>query len=337
MNIVIITDAWHPQVSGVVRTLTTTIKELKKAGHEVLLISPNDFTLKIPCPTYPDIKLVLWTGDILVKKIEKFKPDAIHIATEGPLGFAGRDFCLKKNYPFTTSFATRFPDYIKARFGIPEDLTFSFLRWFHSGATRLMVSTKSLKEELEEKGFTNVALWGRGVDTELFRIRDKDFIKDKRPVFMYVGRVAVEKNLQAFLELPLEGSKYIVGDGPLLEELKNNYKDVRFVGMKYSEELAKYYAAADVFVMPSHTETFGLVILEALSAGVPVAAFPVRGPLDVIGDADVGVLNNDLFLASNEALKIDPQKCREYALKFSWENVTKLFINNLAIIKPIAQ
>ncbi len=332
MKLVIITDAWRPQVSGVVRTFTTTVEELKKKGHEVLVITPNDFNLKIPCPTYPDIKLVLWTGDILAKKIEKFKPEAIHIATEGPLGFAGRDYCMKKNYPFSTSFATRFPDYIKARFGIPEELTFSFLRWFHSGATKLMVSTKNLKQELEEKGFNNVVLWGRGVDTELFRIRDKNFIKDKRPVFMYIGRVAVEKNMRAFLDLPLEGSKYVVGDGPELEELKNDYKDVRFVGMKFGEELAKYYAAADVFVMPSKTETFGLVILEALSSGVPVAAFPVRGPIDVIGDADVGVLNDDLFYAANEALKIDPQKCREFAMKFSWENLATLFIKNLAMI-----
>jgi len=329
MRIVIATDAWHPQVSGVVRTLSETIKELEKQGHRVAVLSPDRFRT-VPCPTYPDIRLALAGRRKVARLIERFEPEAIHIATEGPLGLAARRYCLKRGLPFTTSYTTKFPEYIYARCLFPKRITYALLRWFHGPCSGIMVATDTMKRELEEKGFQNLVRWTRGVDTDLFCPRDKGFLKDPRPIHMYVGRVAVEKSIEDFLRLGLQGTKYVVGGGPQLEELKRKYPEVKFPGSRHGEELAQYYAAADVFVFPSRTDTFGLVMLEALSCGVPVAAYPVTGPVDVIGDSGVGVLNENLGLAIQQALRIPAEKCREYALQYSWQAVARMFVENLS-------
>ncbi|MEF3168825.1 MAG: glycosyltransferase family 1 protein [Deltaproteobacteria bacterium] len=333
MRILIVTDAWTPQVNGVVRTLSSTIQELERMGHEVKVIEPGGFP-SIPCPTYPEIRLALASPRQVHRMITMIRPDAVHVATEGPLGIAARIGCARAGIPFTTSFATRFPDYIHARFRIPPTFTFKLLRWFHSPSQAVMVATEALRLELEGQGMRNVVLWGRGVDTELFRPRTKAFLDAPRPILLYVGRVAVEKNITAFLDLPLKGTKYVVGDGPQLHKLKRSYPDVRFVGARHGEELARYYAAADVLVMPSLTETFGLVMLEALASGVPVAAYPAQGPKAVLGDSGAGCLDNDLARAVEQAITIPPERCREHAKRYSWEAVTRRFIANLAPVGP---
>jgi len=338
MKILIVTESWHPQVNGVVRTLTTLGDLLEKDGHEVLFITPDMFPT-FPCPTYPEIRLPYWTGKKLVSLIEEFQPDAIHLQTEGPLGWAARRYCRKHNLPFTTAYHTRFPEYVHARCRFPLSWSYKVMNWFHSGSSAIMVATESITRDIEARGFTNIRKWSRGVDTELFRPRDKAFITDKRPISMYVGRVAVEKNIEAFLDLDLEGTKYVVGTGPQQEELEKKYPHVKFVGRKYGEELAQYYAAADVFVFPSLTDTFGIVMLEALASGVPVAAYPVPGPIDVVGplqvgqtDKPVGALDDDLKMAVEKALTCKPEDCRAFALTQSWDNCANLFLQNLAIL-----
>lgn len=334
MKIAIVSDAWYPQVNGVVRTLSTTKKHLEALGHSVGVISPDLF-YSIPCPTYPEISLALKPAKKLKALLSEFSPEAIHIATEGPLGIAARAYCLQHAYPFTTSFHTRFPEYIKLRLHIPLSITYRFLLWFHRPAQAVLVATESLKKELEQKGLHNLALWSRGVDTNLFKPGDKSFLSDKRPIFLYAGRVAIEKNIEAFLKLYLPGTKYVVGDGPDLVKLKYKYPDVKFVGYKSGTELAQYMAAPDVFVFPSRTDTFGLVMLEALACGVPVAAFPVPGPSDVISQGVSGYLNHELIRAAIDALSLDKNKCREYALNYSWETCTRQFIQHLSIIDSL--
>jgi len=336
MKILIVTESWHPQVNGVVRTLTTLRELLEAAGHEVLFITPDMFPT-FPCPTYPEIRLPYWTGRKLVSLIEEFQPDAIHLQTEGPLGWSARHYCRKHGLPFTTAYHTRFPEYVHARCRFPLSLGYKVMNWFHSASSAIMVATESISRDIEARGFTNIRKWSRGVDTELFRPRDKGFLTDARPIHMYVGRVAVEKNIEAFLDLDLEGTKYVVGTGPQLEELQKRYPDVIFTGRKYGEELAQYYAAADVFVFPSLTDTFGIVMLEALASGVPVAAYPVPGPIDVVGplqvgetDRPVGALDDDLKTAITRALACRPQDCRDFALTQSWDNCARLFLENLA-------
>jgi glycosyltransferase involved in cell wall biosynthesis len=333
MKIPIVTDAWHPQISGVVTTLTRTIQELQNLGHQILSIHPNLFELTIPCPTYPRIRLVLNPVKKLSRLLDRFEPDCIHVVTEGPLGLAGRFYCTQKKYPFTTSFTTRFDEYIELRFPIPRQMTFALLRWFHSAASRVMLSSAALKEELESREFSRVALWPRGVDTELFCPRDKDFLPDPKPILIYVGRIAVEKSIEDFLQLNIPGTKVVVGDGPALLKLKNEYPQVRFVGAKVGEELACYYAAADVFVFPSRTDTFGIVMLEALACGVPVAAYPVRGPIDIINQGVTGYLDENLGKAVLQALALDPEKCREFAMQFSWRRSAERFVGNLVKIE----
>ncbi len=247
---------------------------------------------------------------------------------------AARKFCVRHKIPFTTAFHTRFPEYVEARTKIPARYTNVVMKWFHGPSKAIMTATKSLRDELRAQGFENVVTWTRGIDTELFHPREKLFPKLPRPLFMYVGRVAVEKNIKAFLDLELPGSKMVVGGGPQLKQLENEYGDVHFVGVKEGEDLAAYYASADVFMFPSLTDTFGLVILEALASGVPVAAYPVTGPLDVIGHEPVGCLHEDLEKAALKAVDISPQKCREYALGFSWEACAKLFLTNLHPFLP---
>lgn len=332
MKILIATDAWFPQMNGVVRTFSSTINELKNSGHEVEVIHPDLFKT-FPLPTYPEIRLAVVNQDKIREIFSGFVPDAIHIATEGTIGVAVRNFCIKNNLPFTTSYTTKFPEYIYHRLYIPESLTYSLIRWFHAPSKAIMVSTNSVKKELSDRGFQNIIKWTRGVDTELFNPKREKIIQDKKPVLLYAGRLAVEKNIKAFLDLDVEGSKYVVGTGPDLESLKNDYPDVNFVGRKSGEELASYYASADVFVFPSLTDTFGLVMLEALASGVPVAAYPVTGPVDVIGESGTGCLDNNLADAVKKAMTISREKCREYALNFSWDKVAEIFLNNLAPIE----
>ena len=335
LRILIATDAWLPQINGVVRTFTATIKHLEDMGHTVRVISPDQFRT-VPCPTYPSIRLALLPGRRIARIFSAFAPHAIHIATEGPIGLAARNICCRRRLPFTTSYATKFPEYIHARIRLPLSSGYAAMRWFHKPSRAVMVATPSLQRDLDARGFRNLVRWTRGVDTELFRPRDKSFLTDPRPILLYAGRVAVEKNIEAFLSLPNPGTKYVVGDGPQLPPLQKKYPSVRFVGMKHGEELARFYAAADVFVFPSRTDTFGLVILEALASGVPVAAYPVTGPLDVINSSGVGVLNENLSLAVQQALTISPTQCRAFALQFSWQRVAELFLNHLALVsQPI--
>lgn len=329
MKILLVSDAWFPQVNGVVRTLNTVIGELKTMGHEVDTITPDQFTT-IPCPTYPEIRLACWPFFRVPAMIEAARPDAIHIATEGPLGMTARRYCVRNKLPFTTAYHTRFPEYVEPRLGVPVSWTYKVMRHFHGKSAGVMVATKSIRADLEARGFDNIKDWSRGVDTELFRPQSKDAIDAPRPVFMFVGRVAVEKNLPAFLELDLPGSKVVVGDGPDMAMLKKRFPDTIFVGAKKGEELARHYASADVFVFPSRTDTFGLVMLEALASGTPVAAFPVPGPLDVIASDKVGVLSEDLGAAAKAALKLSAEDCRAYALGYSWRACAEQFFANLA-------
>jgi len=334
LRVLIVTDAWEPQVNGVVRTLQQLGSELRKIGHEVRYVTPQNFRT-IPAPTYPEIRLALWPLRWMRKTIEEFSPCAIHIATEGPLGLAARNFCVRNNLPFSTSFHTRFPEYINARFGTPVSWGYKFLRWFHGPATTMMVATRSLQEEMTERQFPSTAIWSRGVDIDQFRPRPDlkagNFLSLPRPIWLYVGRVAVEKNIEAFLKLDLPGSKLVVGSGPQHDSLRNKYPATHFAGPKFGEELAEYYAASDCFVFPSKTDTFGLVTLEALACGTPVAAYPVQGPKDVIGDAPVGCLRADLASAARTAVRISPDRARAFALTYSWEACTNQFISNVAI------
>ncbi len=333
MRILIVTDAWLPQVNGVVRTLRATIDELTRMGHCVEVVSPDQFRT-LPCPSYPEIRLALVPGRRLARRIAAFAPDAIHLATEGPLGLAARNLCVRRGIPFTSAYATKFPEYIHARVRLPLAWGYGAMRWFHKPSRAVMVATASLQRELEGHGFTHLVRWTRGVDTELFCPRDKAFLNDPRPILLYAGRVAVEKNIEAFLSLDVPGTKYVVGDGPQRAALQRAYPAVRFAGMKHGGELAAYYAAADVFVFPSRTDTFGLVMLEALACGVPVAAYPVTGPLDVINGSGAGVLDNDLSAAVRAALAIPAARCRAFALDYSWRRVAELFLHHLAPISP---
>lgn len=341
MRILVVTDAWHPQVNGVVRTLGTLRDELTSLGHEPIFITPDQFR-SIPCPTYPEIRLALRPGRRLARTIEANQPCAIHIATEGPLGWAARRYCLRRQLPFTTAYHTKFPEYIRARFRVPLTLSYRLVRRFHAPASTIMVATQTIQTELENRGFAHIRRWSRGVDTTMFRPRSKEEILAlaphladlPRPLHLYVGRVAIEKNIHAFLTADLPGSKLVVGDGPQLDELKRKYPQVIFTGARVGEELAAHYSAASVFVFPSRTDTFGLVLLEALASGVPVAAFPVPGPLDVIGDTPVGVLHENLAFAARSALGISPTACRAHALSFSWQACTQQFIDNLSPFDP---
>ena len=334
-RILVVTDAWRPQVNGVVRTLEALAYELSAMGHSVRFCTPENHTT-LPLPTYPEIRLALFPRQALLRAIDEFQPDCIHIATEGPMGLSARTICLERGYRFTTSFHTRFPDYVHARFPfIPESAVYGALRAFHAPAEATMVSTVSLKRELETHGFARVTLWSRGVDVELYCPRPPDAfdrlgLKLVRPVFLSVGRLAVEKNVAAFLALDLPGTKVVVGEGPERAELQARFPEVVFLGQRTGEELANLYAASDVFVFPSRTDTFGLVLLEALASGTPVAAYPVQGPLDVLGETDIAVLDEDLKDACLRARHIPRYSCRDFALSRSWRASTEQFLANLA-------
>ncbi len=328
--LLIATDAWRPQVNGVVRSIERLVEELPRLGGEVTILSPGWFRT-IPLPTYSEIRLAIARPSTFARHIEDIKPDAIHIATEGPVGFGVRRWCLRNHRRFTTSYHTRFPEYIAKRVPLPLNWTYSVLRRFHNAGNGCMVATPTLHGELSRRGFDNLMHWTRGVDGNLFRPREDAHLPFAGPIFLYVGRVAVEKNLEAFLALDLPGSKVVVGDGPDFAKLKAAYPDVHFLGVMTGETLAKAYAASDVFVFPSRTDTFGMVLLEALAAGVPVAAYPVAGPLDVIGPAPVGVLDEDLRKAALAALEIPRERCREFALEHSWEASARQFVDNVVV------
>ena len=331
MKIIIVTDAWYPQVNGVVRTLDETSKQLKKLGHEVKLISPEGF-LTIPCPTYPEIRLSLFPGAKVSSMIREFNPDCLHISTEGPLGLSARGYASRNGLAFTSAYHTRFPEYVHARTKLPLKITYSFLRWFHSRSELVMVPTEEVKKDLIKYKIGNPKIWSRGVDLEIFKPK-KGRRKNKKPILLNVGRVAVEKNLEEFLKIDLPYEKWVVGDGPALKELKKKYPEVIFHGAKNKEELEYYYNKADVFVFPSKTDTFGLVLLEAMACGLPVAAFPVSGPLDVIGSSNAGCLNSSLKEACKKALLIPRKVPREYAKTFSWEATSKTFETYLVSIR----
>lgn len=324
MEIVIVTDAWEPQVNGVVRTLKQTRDHLIKLGHQVTMLTPEGHRT-IPCPSYPSIPLALFPGRKIAKALNAIQADAIHIATEGPLGMTARSWCIKNKIKFTTSYHTQFPEYLRLRLPIPLSISYAWFRRFHDRAERTLVPTDSQKKRLKSRGFKNVCVWGRGVDTSIFTPNNPQIIDLPRPILLNMGRVSVEKNIDAFLSLDLPGSKVVVGDGPDIDLLKKRYPDVLFTGAKFGKELASWVAAADNFVFPSKTDTFGLVLLEAMACGVPVAAYPVTGPKDVIKNGITGSLNEDLKTAIDNALKLDANACIEFAHKNSWETCTKVF------------
>jgi glycosyltransferase involved in cell wall biosynthesis len=336
MRILIVTDAWFPQTNGVVSTLAQTAACLSRLGHEVRIINPRDFR-NIACPTYPEIRLSLLPYKKLQRSILAYSPQALHIATEGPLGLSARRFCLRHDMRFTTSYHTQFPQYLRARFPLPTSISYRALRWFHGAAARCMVSTASVRLDLAAHGFGNLAVWRRGVDTEVFKPHPKHFLALPRPIAAYVGRIAVEKNIDAFLNMQWSGTKVVIGDGPERVRLEKQFPDAVFVGYRFGEDLAKHLAAADVMVFPSRTDTFGLVNLEAMACGVPVAAYPVTGPIDVVEDGVTGALDHDLAAAARRALTVDPKACREHALKSGWEACSREFEGNLERCETLSQ
>lgn len=328
MRVLIATDAWHPQVNGVVRTLTSLADKACRLGINVDFLTPDGFP-SFPLPTYPELRCAIPDTREIARRIERLSPNAIHIATEGPIGYVVRRYCLRRGLPFTTSYTTRFPEYISARTWIPETLSYAILRRFHAAAAVTMVSTASLMNDLAARGFRRLGMWTRGVDTDIFKPDYEIDLDLPRPIFMCAGRVAIEKNLEAFLSLKLPGSKVVIGDGPHLAELRRRFPDTKFFGLLQGENLAAHLAAADVFVFPSRTDTFGVVQLEALACGVPIAAFPVTGPMDVVGKEPVGVLDEDLRAACISALQLSRQACREFALTRSWDTSARQFIGHV--------
>ena len=345
MRIAIASDAWHPQVNGVVRALSTTVDHLRRRGHEVEVIEPSLFRT-LPCPTYPEIRLALGCKGAIGRILDGKDPDAVHIATEGPIGWAARGWCVKRGRRFTTSFHTRFPDYVSVRSGIPAEWIWAVMRRFHGAAERTMVVTRTLGDELQARGMSHTHLWPLGVDLDQFNpnVPPHPALADlPRPILLNVGRVAVEKNIEAFLSLDVPGTKVVVGGGPALDQLRARYPDALFLGPKRGAELASAYTAADVFVFPSRTDTFGLVNIEALAGGLPIAAFPVAGPVDILGPVGVGThggkrriggLDEDLGQAIARALTADREAAVAEARSYSWEVCTDRFLAGLAVDTP---
>ena len=334
-RIAIVTDAWTPQMNGVVRTMTATCSVLRQWGHDVLVVSPDQFR-SLPCPTYPEIRLALPARHAVARRLDRFAPDAIHIATEGPLGLRARAYCLRHQIPFTTAYHTQFPAYVARRTHLPEALFWRYIGWFHRPAERVMVATPSIREELIAHGLTSLHHWSRGVDLDHFSSQAPppvEFARLARPIQLYVGRVAVEKNVEAFLANSHPGSKVVVGDGPALDDLKTRYPDALYLGRKSGSELAGCYAGADVFVFPSRTDTFGLVMIEALACGTPVAAFPVPGPIDLLDDSN-GAVSEEIERAIDAALFCRRADCIESARGFSWEAATSQFLEGLQPVAP---
>lgn len=329
-SIVIVSDAWFPQMNGVVRTLSTTVEKMRALGHDVTVISPDQY-LSVPCPTYPEIRLALTRPGAVGRTLASLAPDAIHIATEGPLGLAARAYCLRKNVPFTTAYHTQFPDYVARRTGLPASAIWPYIRWFHAPASAVMVATESIRKELRAQGLTRLHHWSRGVDLACFgpgAPPPPEYAGLEGPILLYVGRIAVEKNIEAFLECTYPGSKVVVGDGPAQATLQARFPDALFLGRKSGRELAGCYAGADVFVFPSRTDTFGLVMIEALACGTPVAAYPVPGPVDIVTER-VGALSENLDRAIAAALFSARADCTAYAAGFTWDAATAQFVTGL--------
>jgi len=328
MRVLIVSDAWWPQVNGVVVTLVHTIAGLERLGHAVDLVTPDGFRT-LPAPSYPEIALALAPGREVARRIERFDPDAVHIATEGPLGLAARRHCLRLKRPFTTAWHTQFPEYLHARWRIPTSASYAWLRRFHAPSQAVLCGTPAVRDHLVARGFRRVEVWCKGVDASLFRPAPREPREGERPIFLYVGRLAVEKGVDEFCALDLPGTKWIVGDGPARQELERGHPRIRFFGTLRDEALARAYQQADVFVFPSRTDTFGLVLLEAMACGTPVAAHPVRGPLDVVTDRNAGVLDQDLARAARAALALDREHVRRFAERFPWHAATRQFVAHL--------
>lgn len=325
MRLAIVTDAWLPQVSGVVTTMVNISDLVRDMGHEVCLVTPQGFRT-LPCPGYAEIGLALKPGRRVFRMLDEFQPDSIHIATEGPLGHAARRWCLRNDFPFATSYHTQFPEYLRLRAPVPTRVTYAYLRRFHRPAHTTLVRTKRQKDLMQSHGFSHLRVWPGAVDTELFRPWGKEALSLPRPIAMFMGRVAVEKNIGAFLDLELPGSKVVVGGGPDLDKLRRRYPEAYFTGPRFGEDLARHVSAADVFVFPSRTDTLGLVMLEAMACGIPVAAFPVPGPLDVVCEGSTGALDEDLTAAIYRALRLDGEACIEFAQYHSWQRSARQFL-----------
>ncbi len=335
MRIAIVTDAWKPQVNGVVQTLQKTRDELVRTGHRVQMVTPEG-RRTIGCPTYPEIRLALFPGRAVRRELDEFQPQCVHVATEGPLGLAARRYCRKRGTPWTTSYHTQFPEYVRARFPIPVRFTSALLRRFHGAARRTLVPTERVRQKLVSRGFRNVVLWTRGVDARVFTPFEPHEYDLPRPIWIHMGRIAVEKNIERFLDLDLPGSKVVIGDGPDRRRLEARYPEARFVGYRFGEELASFVAGGDVFVFPSRTDTFGLVLLEAMACGLPVAAYPADGPIDVVSNGVTGILDEDLGSACIAALALDSRHCREHAERRSWNASTAQLVRHLmqAVYEP---
>ena len=333
MRVLVATDAWHPQVNGVVRSFENVAREAAALGADLTFLAPERFRT-LPMPGYPEIRLALASPGAIGRAIDEAQAQHLHIATEGPIGFLARRHALKRGMAFTTSYHTRFPEYLAARLPVPERLTYAWLRRFHNAGAGCMVSTPSLAADLEARGFANLRRWGRGVDLDLYR-PDRMFRFDfEGPILLYVGRVAVEKNIEAFLALDVPGTKVVVGDGPARASLEKRFPEARFLGLKTGEALADCYAAADCFVFPSRTDTFGIVLLEAMASGLPVAAYPVMGPIDAVGPA--GALDEDLAAAVRKALQVPRAVARAHAAQFSWRESARQFLANLTVAEASA-
>jgi glycosyltransferase involved in cell wall biosynthesis len=331
----IVTDAWKPQVNGVVRTLGNTVEHLKARGVDAEMLTPLSFKT-LPCPTYPEIRLSMTTSAQVEREIERINPDALHIATEGPLGWAARAAALRRGWNFTTAYHTRFPEYVKARIGVPLSWSYALFRKFHGPAKATLAPTPGIVTDLHERGFTNVRHWTRGVSHDIFypRVDQKPPNKDK-PIFLHVGRMAIEKNIEAFMQLDLPGEKWVAGVGPLEQSIKRKYPNAKYFGILPQDELATLYSQADVFVFPSVTDTFGLVMVEAMACGLPVAAYPVIGPIDVVGDSGAGSLNHDLRQACLDCLDIDRSKPLEKAQQYTWPIATAQFHSALTPMRGV--
>ncbi|MDB5053716.1 MAG: glycosyl transferase [Bacilli bacterium] len=336
-KILIVTDAWAPHINGVVFTIQNTIKVLTARGFEVSVLEPSMFNF-FTLPVYKDIPISYNHKKKLYAMIDAINPDYIHISTEGIIGITSRRYCIEKNLKFTTAYHTKFPEYVKENLGIPLAIGYLFMKWFHRKSAKVLVTTEAIKKELRKKGIFRTVIWSRGVDTELFSPL-KASGDSPYPYVLYVGRVAVEKNLTAFLDLDLSPidpklKKVIVGNGVEFSDLSEKYKDAIFVGAKSGEELSTYYANAEVFCFPSKTDTFGLVLIEALSSGVPVAAFPVPQIKDIINEK-VGCLNESLLESIKFALENkNSEACRQYVIDhYTWEIATDLFLKNMVLAK----
>jgi glycosyltransferase involved in cell wall biosynthesis len=330
-RITLVTDAWHPQVNGVVTTLTQLVNHLQMMNIELDIIHPYDYAY-FGLPSYREIPIV-WQAKNLAQRLDDFQPDAIHLATEGSLGWRARRWAIKNNFPFTTAYHTKYPEYLRKRLPIPQEWTYRLLAHFHQPATRTFVPAQTIMSELNQRGFNNLVMMSRGVDKRIFHPGQAIDLPYPRPILLYVGRIAVEKNLEAFLRLPIAGSKVFIGDGPAKSELQKRFPKAHFIGVKTGQELAQYYASADVMVFPSLTDTFGLVNIEAMACGTPVAAFPVTGPIDIINHGINGTLNEDLEDAIEEALELEPEYIAPSVAHYDWAEVAQAFLNQLAPIQ----